>query len=390
MVNAVLGESTSAPLLTVTLAGLASDRQQAAELSSFERHSPRKRPRSEVIDRLEQECRVIQNTGYAPAITELIRLGLELKRRGHGLYVEGAAAGSTLLYLIGLTHLNPVEHGLFTERFLDTGTTRKWSSSGHGGSVPDYFKVQASMGQPDFLALLRHRGYGFSVERDTIPGYPSRTISAEIKGAGFGSPTAQLTVETSTLAVLSNFLGGEWDETPNDVQTWHLLAAGDTDGIEPLESAFARDALRSRKPRSLGGLADVLVVSRPGWRGEWARMPGGTPVYQEDLMQLVHDRLGISLRDAYGLVVTLAATGSEHLVETREWFFGIKPPEPLSPREWNALWEKLVTECPFAVCKAHYLVTAHHCLRAACLKAHHPENFRAAQQSLGHRANRSL
>ena len=30
------------------------------------------------------------------------------------------------------------------------------------------------------------------------------------------------------------------------------------------------------------------------------------PVYQEDLMQLLHTQLGIGRRDAYGLVVTLA------------------------------------------------------------------------------------
>ena len=376
MVSVVLSKSMSATLLTVTLAGQGSNHNKAPELCRLGRRKPRRKSQSEVITRFEEECQIIKETGYAPAITELIRLGLELRRRGHGMFVEGAAAGSMLLYLAGLTHLNPAEHGLFTERFLDTGAKGNWPSSSPSASAPDYFKVQVSMSQPDFLSLLRQRGYGFSIEHDTIPGYPSNTIGAEVRGPAVGSPTIQLTVETSPLAALSNFLGGEWDEAPIDEQTWHLLATGDVDGIEPLESAFARDVLRSRKPRSLGDLADVLVVSRPGSLGEWARMPEGRPVYQEDLMQLLNTRLGIGLRDAYRLVATLAASGSEHLVETRDWFFKIKPHEPLSPREWNALWEKLETECPFAVCKAHYLVMAHHCLRAAYLKAHYPQDFK--------------
>lgn len=377
MVSAVVNDSTVAPLLEVTLAGTPTDHELETQCAEAGDHPARRGPLSKTLARFEQECEIVRATGYGPAITELIRLGLDLRRRGHGMFVEGSAASSTLLYLVGLTHLNPAEHGLFTERFIDTGADRAWPAHERRCLVPHFFKVQISMGQADFLTLLRERGYSFSVEHDTIPGYPARTISAGMRGTAAGSPTVQMAVETSALAILSNCAGEPWDDTPTDVQTWQLLATGDTDGIEPLESAFAQDLLRARKPRSLAAVADVLVLSRPGSLGEWARMPQGAPAYQEDLMQLVHDRLGIGLRDAYDLVSVLAERYSERLVETREWFFKIEPPEPLSPREWNSLWEKLVRECPFAVCKAHFLVTAHHCLRAAHLKAHHPADFRA-------------
>jgi len=46
----------------------------------------------------------------------------------------------------------------------------------------------------------------------------------------------------------------------------------------------------------------------------------------------------------------------------------------------NQLWDRLVEDCPVAVCKANYMATAYHCLQAAYLKAHHPAEFRAVLQ----------
>jgi hypothetical protein len=106
------------------------------------------------------------------------------------------------------------------------------------------------------------------------------------------------------------------------------------------------------------------------------------PVYQEDLMRVLHEALGIGLRDAYELVRTLGNPLSPTVVRAREAFFSVQPPEPLSPREWNRLWDRFVEECPYAVCKANYVATAHHCLQAAYLKAHHPAEFRAVLQVL--------
>jgi len=383
MVSAILGDTSVAPLVRVTLGGSVRDDGGTELLAELGPAVPRTSPRPGATGRVEEECRTIRTAGYGPAVTELIRLGLELKRRGHTMFVQGAAAGSALFHLVGLTPLDPLEHGLFTERFIDSRLEGGRPPASRAANALDYFFVRVSMGQADFLTLLRQRGYSFGMEADTIPAYPVRTITASKRAAASGGRSVQLAVEASSLAVLSNLAGHpDRDEIPDDIQTWHLLAAGDTDGIEPLESPVVQDALRSRKPRSLQSLADVLAVTRPGAAGEWEREIDAKPVYQEDLMQLLHDRLGVSLRDAYDLVAGLGAPNGGGVVEIRERFFGIKPPEPLSPREWNRLWEQLVNECPLAVCKAHYLLTAYLCLRAAYVKAHHPEDFRAMLASV--------
>ena len=383
MVSAILGNTSVAPLVRVTLGDSVRDDGGTELLAELEPAVPATSTHPGATGRIEEECRTIRAAGYGAAVTELIRLGLELKRRGHTMFVQGAAAGSALFHLVGLTPLDPLEHGLFTERFIDSRLEGDRPPASRAANALDYFFVRVSMGQADFLTLLRQRGYSFGVEADTIPAYPVRTITASKRAAASGERSVHLAVEASSLAVLSNLAGHlERDEVPDDIQTWHLLAAGDTDGIEPLESPVVQDALRSRKPRSLQSLADVLAVTRPGVAGEWGNEIDAKPVYQEDVMQLLHDRLGVSLRDAYDLVAGLGAPNGGGVVEIRERFFSIKPPEPLSPREWNRLWEQLVNECPLAVCKAHYLLTAYLCLRAAYVKAHHPEDFRAMLASV--------
>jgi len=332
----------------------------------------------ELRTRIDQECRFFRDTGYAPAIAELIRIGQEFGRVGHSLHVEGAAAGSAVLHLAGLTPLDPVEHGLLTERFIDIGRDKEaaWPWADTPIAEPDYFAARVSAGVQDALLVLRRCGYAFGVTADTIPGL-SCSITAVCREGDNEASAVHLVFTASSVAALSNFLGTQEQKAAgNDVQTWHLLAAGATAGIEPLDSDVIRSALRSRKPKSLADLTDVLAITRMGLVGDAV---GGVerPVYQEDLMRLLSASLGLGLRDAYELVRTLGNPMSPHVARVRECFFNMKPPAPLSPREWNQLWYQLVEDCPVAVCKANYLATAYHCLQAAYLKAHHPAEFRA-------------
>jgi hypothetical protein len=384
MVSAELCRTVSPPLIEVTLSGKAgSDRQEHEVFAKVLEQAPGTVPGT-MLSRFGEECRFLRATGYAPAIAELIRLGKELHRLGATLHVEGAAAGSTVFYLEGLTPFDPAEHGLLSERFIDTGRSPDagWPWSDQEIAKPDYFVARTSMSPQEFLVVLRRRGYRFGATGETIPGL-SCTITAKARGVEDDDCSAHVVVMASSVAVLSNCLSAqERVASQSDVQTWHLLAAGDTAGIEVLESDVVREALRLRKPRSLEQLTDVLAITRMGSASD-AFCLRDMPVYQEDLMRELHAALGIGLRDAYELVRTLGNPLSPTVVRARETFFSVQPPEPPSPREWNRLWDRLVDECPHAVCKANYLATAHHCLQAAYLKAHHPAEFRAVLRLIG-------
>jgi DNA polymerase III alpha subunit len=372
MVSAALGSSVDETLLTVNMSGTAEDR--LVPTIRGDQSTISRQQRTEILDRLDQECRVVRECGYNPATGELIRLALELERRGHTLFLEGAAAGSTLFYVAGLTPINPSEHGLLSERFVATSSnagSRQFESS---DDAPfDFMSAQVSMSRSDLLTLLRQRGYGLGVETDTIPGYPTRTITAAMQGTHAAGPTIRLAIETTELAVLSNSLGSvSPDSLEQDCQAWNLLASGNTDGIEPLESPAAQIALRTQKPRSLLALAEVLVASR-GNAFDVAEEP---VIYQEDLMALVHDRLGTGLRTAWSLITILARPESSQRPEARKWFFGESGGKAAQNDGLEQLWALLSEQAPGAVCKAHYLALAFHCLRAAYLKSHYPGDFR--------------
>ena len=73
-----------------------------------------------VMDRFETEMSVIQEMGYAPYF--LIVSDFISYARGHGVAVgpgRGSAAGSIICYALGITTLDPLQHGLIFERFLN-------------------------------------------------------------------------------------------------------------------------------------------------------------------------------------------------------------------------------------------------------------------------------
>lgn len=381
MVSVELSRASTDTLIDVTLA---SSNDDAVDSTAQLLHHKAESISSEHLRRLQVEWRFCRETGYAGAILELVRLGQGIQGLGHTLHVDGAAAGSTLMYAAGLTPLDPVEHGLLTERFLDVGRQEGnyWPWGQTGISTPDIFGARTSLGPQELMLVLRRQGYALSTSATTWPGNTD-CILAEPR-SGCGARAVHLLVSESSTAVLANMLTPwEREASTNDIQTWHLLAAGDTAGIEILDSAVIQDALARTRPRSLVELAGVLALTRLGSLAPGLADGDGSPVYQEDLMQILHDSLGIGLREAYALVRAVGPPLSVNGDRVRDAFFAVKRAAPLSPREWNQLWDRIVVEGPIAVCKAAYLTTAHDCLRAAYLKAHQPAVLRAVVRRRG-------
>ncbi|MCF7844703.1 MAG: DNA polymerase III subunit alpha [Kiritimatiellales bacterium] len=79
-----------------------------------------KNPTKEHIDRLDYELKIIEQVGFAGYFLIVSDFVNEAKRRG--IIVgpgRGSAAGSIAAYCMGITGLDPLEHGLFFERFLN-------------------------------------------------------------------------------------------------------------------------------------------------------------------------------------------------------------------------------------------------------------------------------
>ena len=74
-------------------------------------------PSSIVIDRIEHELEVIQNKNYAHYFLVVD----EIVRQAPRTCGRGSAAASIVSYCLGITHVDPIRHNLFFERFLNPG-----------------------------------------------------------------------------------------------------------------------------------------------------------------------------------------------------------------------------------------------------------------------------
>ncbi|MBM3691363.1 MAG: DNA polymerase III subunit alpha [Actinobacteria bacterium] len=70
------------------------------------------------VARLEQELAVVASLGFAAYFLAVAKIVVDVKELGSRVNVRGSAGGSFLVYLLGISLINPLEHGLLMERFL--------------------------------------------------------------------------------------------------------------------------------------------------------------------------------------------------------------------------------------------------------------------------------
>ncbi len=71
------------------------------------------------ISRLARELEVIEQKNFSGYFLVVWDIATEAKRRGIPTVGRGSAAGSIVSYCLGITHVDPLAHGLFFERFLN-------------------------------------------------------------------------------------------------------------------------------------------------------------------------------------------------------------------------------------------------------------------------------
>jgi error-prone DNA polymerase len=72
-----------------------------------------------VVKRLEHELAIVRSKGFAPYFL-VVR---DIVRRSARTCGRGSAAASLISYCLGITHVEPITHNLFFERFLNEGRT---------------------------------------------------------------------------------------------------------------------------------------------------------------------------------------------------------------------------------------------------------------------------
>ncbi|MHB8834444.1 MAG: DNA polymerase III subunit alpha [Candidatus Methylomirabilia bacterium] len=87
---------------------------------SFEGLRRRYRPISrEAVERLRYELSIIEEKGFSPYFLVVDEIAAKAREWGLRTIGRGSAANSLVSHCLGLTHVDPLAHGLFFERFLN-------------------------------------------------------------------------------------------------------------------------------------------------------------------------------------------------------------------------------------------------------------------------------
>lgn len=311
----------------------------------------------EVAERLQHELGVIESMGlsdYFLIVWDIVRYAKEA-----GIPVgpgRGSAAGSLTAYCLGITDIDPIEHNLFFERFLNkkrrnlpdidldfcgdkreqvieyvikrfgkdhTARIGTYGTYGYKSAVNEITKVYGRA-EPELVQQLVGLKQYFSTHAAGVIITPKPVTAYTGVNQVDGVNVTQLAMDDleylgvlkidflglRTLTVLKEIEAEVQKKEPNfsleaipdhDQPTFQLLEEGLTLGIFQLESSMFQELLPEIKPKSFQDLAAVLALGRPGPLKQVPtyikRREGREPV------RYVHPKLEPILSETYGLIV---------------------------------------------------------------------------------------
>ncbi|MEM9083355.1 MAG: DNA polymerase III subunit alpha, partial [Planctomycetota bacterium] len=189
--------------------------------------------------------------------------------------------------------------------------------------------------------------------------------------------------------------------TYDDPKVFELFRRGDTTGVFQFESGGMRRLLLQMKPDRLEDLIAANALYRPGpmdlipdynarKHGEQQVPPVheivdrftaetyGIMVYQEQVMQIVHELGGIPLRSAYTLIKAISKKKEKVINENRPKFIEGAGEKGLDKKKAEELFDLILKFAGYGFNKSHstgYAIVAY---RTAYLKTYFPKQYMAA------------
>ena len=374
-----------------------------------------------VLDRMHLELKVIQQAGlaaYIVFVADCVRYGRSIGAVGVAI---GSGPGSLICYLLGISNVDPLRHGLLFERFLN----------------PDRVMVKYLLAMPDVGPICH--GLVFEPTWDPARAYPHAiyldfaddrldAVIEYVRKTSGSSPVAHLVTDLKsdppadlpTLGLLgqkaltilrrtcervrqTNGLEVSLDQLPlDDAKTYDLLKNGDTSGIFELESGGMRAQCRNLYVSSFEHITALVALYRPGLmdripdfikrrHGKVAieyghpllesisKETGGMLIYQEQLMQAAQILAGYTLGGADLLRRAMGKRKAEELAQHRKYFVkGAQERNSIPATKANQLFDWMVELAGYGFNKSHAVAYAMVAYQTAYLKANHPVEFLSA------------
>lgn len=305
------------------------------------------RPR--VLRALSKELTLIQERNRASFLNNAIRLGEEFESRGTTIRLIGSGCTSLVNYLLELSDVDPIQFCLPHQRFWTT----------NDGETPTCLFVadlDEDESGPRLPGLIVHK----MTRLETIP----YRLSA-------------------------------FDFPEDDDATFSQISTGNTDGVFQLDSEAVKEIAASVRPATLRDLATVTALalrqaSDPEFVNDFLKereeRPSGNGtadintfrqlLFQEELITVLHDTLGLRWSESYLFVRDAdrnRGLGIDHSLYQKA-LKGVSS-TGMGNRQIRRLLDKLVRESQSAVCLAHHLANAVTSYRAAFLKTHFAAKF---------------
>jgi DNA-directed DNA polymerase III PolC len=314
--------------------------------------------------RIHYEYQIIKNTGFEPYLSLVYHLKEFALSKGIGMNVRGSAASSFILYLLGLSIVNPLEYNLPFERFLNPQRCEPpdidvdvefnqrerliqeiYREFGENYvahiSVINRFQKKArfrntarayGISPRELKSIEHHFGekiihniHTLSQYIDNYPHYISchpsgivitpQPISTYVPLSP--SPAGQIThfdkdgigmvglLKIDILGVRgfpSLFLSKESIDL-QDSEVYHCMSENKTLGCFQIESPMVRQWLKRIKPQSLMDIANAIAIIRPGPARGGMKEKFLKRVKGEEEINYPHPRLESALRHTLGIPV---------------------------------------------------------------------------------------
>jgi DNA polymerase-3 subunit alpha len=189
--------------------------------------------------------------------------------------------------------------------------------------------------------------------------------------------------------------------TYDDPRVFELFARGDTTGVFQFESGGMRRLLTEMKPDRLEDLIAANALFRPGPMDlipdynrrkhgqdkvptvhpivdKFTAETYGVMVYQEQVMQIVHELGGIPLRSAYSLIKAISKKKEKIIAAERPKFVDGAQKKGLAKQQAEDLFELILKFAGYGFNKSHstgYAIVAY---QTAYLKTYFPKQYMAA------------
>jgi DNA polymerase III alpha subunit len=382
---------------------------QASELEGLEPAEQLKRLCDEALksgsamikNRLQHELQTIRRLGLDEFILSLWKLHRLAIHLGQLATVEGTAAGSLVMHLLGLCPINPLRHRLLFEFHLDPDQSfaprRNLNVSGKSQTI--IAEARRKFGWENNKENDKpYSGYcqawqppvGGTLDRATIDvvEHPALTVIRDT--------VKLIRIEHGSAAIPQQL-------PENDPATMALFREGKTEGIYGFDSRCTKELLRQVKPSRLDELTVVIGIDRTeivamgtvskyldgkNGRSEDGPLNGeledvlaethSVLLYWEQIAELVHRIGGLSLQDGRKLAMTLFKQRVEQVDQFRLRFVAGAGRRNVAPTVARAIFEVITTQGPFTFCKATAMSTAYVAYQLGYLKAHFPNEFELA------------